>query len=75
MAQAVSGLQKAIYTGSVASPPGIVFAASADSGVNAADMLKAALSANGGRGGGSPRVAQGTMPDAEALQRILKALQ
>ncbi|MGH7654042.1 MAG: alanyl-tRNA editing protein [Gemmatimonadaceae bacterium] len=74
MAQAVSVLPKAIYVGSVASPPGIVFAASADSGVNAADALKAALSASGGRGGGSPRVAQGTVPDAEALRRVLTAL-
>jgi alanyl-tRNA synthetase len=74
MAQALSALPKVIYTGNVASPPGIVFAASADSGVSAADVLKAALSANGGRGGGSPRVAQGTVPDAEALRRVLATL-
>ncbi|MFI5232862.1 MAG: alanine--tRNA ligase-related protein [Gemmatimonadales bacterium] len=74
MAQPLSALPKVIYVGSVVSPPGIVFAASADSGVNASDVLKAALSANGGRGGGSPRVAQGTMPDAAALQRVLGAL-
>jgi alanyl-tRNA synthetase len=74
MAQAMSALPKAIYVGSVASPPGIVFAASADSGVNAGDALKAALSANGGRGGGSPRVAQGTVPDAAALQRVIASL-
>lgn len=70
MAQAMSALPKAIYVGSVASPPGIVFAASADSGVNAGELLKSALTANGGRGGGSPRVAQGTVPDAAALQRV-----
>jgi alanyl-tRNA synthetase len=74
MAQAIALLPKVIYTGSVASPPGIVFAASADSGVNAGELLKAALSANGGRGGGSPRVAQGTVPDAAALQRVTSAL-
>jgi alanyl-tRNA synthetase len=74
MAQAVSALPKAVYVGSVATPPGIVFAASADSGVNASELLKAALGANGGRGGGSPRVAQGTVPDAAALKLVLAAL-
>ena len=74
MAQAIALLPKAVYVGSVASPPGIVFAASADSGVNAGELLKAALTANGGRGGGSPRVAQGTVPDAAALQNVLQLL-
>ena len=74
MAQAISALPKATYRGSVASPPGIVFAASADSGVNAGELLKAALGANGGRGGGSPRIAQGTVADAAALQRVLGLL-
>jgi alanyl-tRNA synthetase len=70
----MSALPKVVYLGSVVAPPGIVFAASADSGVNAGEALKTALSANGGRGGGSPRVAQGTVPDAAALQRVLAAL-
>jgi alanyl-tRNA synthetase len=74
MAQAMAALPKATYTGTVASPPGIVFAASADSGVNAGEVLKAALSTHGGRGGGSPRVAQGTVADGAALQRVLSAL-
>ena len=74
MATAMALLPKVIYTGTVAAPPGIVFAASADSGVNAGELLKAALSANGGRGGGSPRVAQGTVPDAAALQKVTSAL-
>jgi alanyl-tRNA synthetase len=74
MAQAIALLPNAVYVGSVASPPGIVFAASADSGVNAGELLKTALTANGGRGGGSPRVAQGTVPDAAALQRVIQLL-
>jgi alanyl-tRNA synthetase len=74
MAQAISALPKAVYVGSVSSPPGIVFAASADSGVNAGVLLKAALTANGGRGGGSSRLAQGTVADGEALVRVLSAL-
>jgi alanyl-tRNA synthetase len=74
MAQAISALPKVMYVGTVTSPPGIVFATSADSGVNAGELLKAALGANGGRGGGSPRVAQGTVADAAALERVVKAL-
>jgi alanyl-tRNA synthetase len=74
MAQAIAALPNVIYVGSVASPPGVVFAASADSGANATEVLRAALSANGGRGGGSPRVAQGTVPDAAALKRVLEAI-
>ena len=74
MAQAMAALPRAIYVGTVASPPGIVFAASADSAVNAGETLKAALTANGGRGGGSPRVAQGTVVDAAALKRVLASL-
>jgi len=74
MAQAMGALPKAVYIGSVASPPGIVLAASADSGINAGELLKAALAANGGRGGGSPRIAQGTVADAAALERVLESL-
>lgn len=74
MAQAVSALSKAIFVGTVAAPPGVVFAASADSDLNAGALLKAALAANGGRGGGSPRVAQGTVADAAALQKVLLTL-
>ena len=74
MAQALANMPNAVYLGTVASPPGIVFAASADSGINAGELLKAALAANGGRGGGSPRVAQGTVPDTAALQRVIAAI-
>ena len=74
MAQAFAALPKAVYIGTAAAPPGIVLAASADSGINAGELLKAALTANGGRGGGSPRVAQGTVPDAAALALVLAAL-
>jgi alanyl-tRNA synthetase len=51
-----------------------VLAASEDSGLNAGVMLKATLAAHGGRGGGSPRVAQGTVGDAASLEAIVAAL-
>jgi len=74
MGQAVSTLPKAVFIGATASPPAVVFAASEDSGVNAGAVLKGALAAQGGRGGGSPRVAQGTVADAAALEEIVREL-
>lgn len=53
---------------------GVLLAASADSGVDAGALLKGALGALGGRGGGSPRQAQGTLPDAERLAALAAAL-
>jgi alanyl-tRNA synthetase len=67
IAQALSAMPRVMFIGTVASPPTIVFAASDDSGVNAGAALKTVLAALGGRGGGSPRAAQGTVPDTAAL--------
>ncbi|MES2522701.1 MAG: alanyl-tRNA editing protein [Gemmatimonadota bacterium] len=49
---------------------GIMLAAAPDSGVDAGAALKAALSEVGGRGGGSPRSAQGSVADATAAARV-----
>jgi alanyl-tRNA synthetase len=51
-------------------PPGILLAASADSGVHAGNTLKAALARHGGRGGGNAGLAQGTVPSREALEKV-----
>ena len=69
LAQAVATLPKAVFVGVAASPPGLVVAASEDSGRDAAAMLRSVLAPAGGRGGGTPRLAQGTVP-AEALERV-----
>lgn len=52
---------------------GILLAASPESGVDAGKQLKAVLLAHGGRGGGSPRLAQGTLPP-ERLEPARHAL-
>lgn len=52
---------------------GVLLAASAESGVDAGPVLRAALQAHGGRGGGSPRLAQGTVP-ADARSAVREAL-
>jgi alanyl-tRNA synthetase len=53
---------------------GVLLAASADSGVDAGQALRPALQAAGGRGGGSPRVAQGAVASPSALPALITAL-
>jgi alanyl-tRNA synthetase len=53
---------------------GVLLATAADSAVDAGASLKAALQAVGGRGGGSPRLAQGSVPDIARLPELLSAL-
>jgi alanyl-tRNA synthetase len=43
-------------------------------GIDAGKLLKAALSQAGGRGGGNPRMAQGSLPSREALEQVLNVL-
>jgi alanyl-tRNA synthetase len=74
LAQAYSMLPKAVFIGAVDDPPAVLLAASEDSGVDAGRVLKAALTAVGGRGGGSPRIAQGSVPGLELIPRVLDAL-
>ncbi|HVT38802.1 MAG TPA: DHHA1 domain-containing protein [Gemmatimonadaceae bacterium] len=74
LALAASRLPRALFIGTTASPPAVVLAASEDSGVNAGTVLRAALDKHGGRGGGSPRVAQGTVGDVASLEALVSEL-
>jgi alanyl-tRNA synthetase len=74
VAQAYAALPGAIFIAAVEAPPSILLAASPDSGINAGAMLKGLLDANGGRGGGSAALAQGTVPSAANLERVLLSL-
>ena len=74
LALAFCALPRTVYSAIIASPPAILIAASDDSGIDAGRVLKAALTAAGGRGGGSPRLAQGTVPDTAALLSVEQAL-
>ncbi len=65
---------KAVFTGVIEDPPAVLLATSADSGVDAGAVLKSALSASGGRGGGSARMAQGSAGSREALDAVLMRL-
>jgi alanyl-tRNA synthetase len=74
MAQGVASLERATLVAIAAEPPTIWFATSADSGVDAGARLKPALAAVSGRGGGAPRLAQGTAPTREALDQVCVAI-
>jgi alanyl-tRNA synthetase len=74
LAQAVAAMPRASFVGWTADPPAIVVSASADSGVDAGAVLKSALGAVGGRGGGNARLAQGTAPSAAVMEQVVSLL-
>jgi alanyl-tRNA synthetase len=74
MAQAAFALPRVVVVGALASPPSVLLAASDDSGLDAGRTLRERLAAVGGRGGGSPRLAQGSVPDSSALDAVVAAL-
>jgi alanyl-tRNA synthetase len=53
---------------------GVLMATAADTGIDAGQQLRTALQAVGGRGGGSPRLAQGAVPDPSQLPVVLESL-
>jgi alanyl-tRNA synthetase len=53
---------------------GVLMATAADTGIDAGQRLRTALQAVGGRGGGSPRLAQGAVPDPSQLHAVLEQL-
>lgn len=62
LVQAVLALGPSVVLAYSPSTGGVMLGASDGSGVNAGITLKALLAQVGGRGGGSPRLAQGTVP-------------
>ncbi|MGH7594019.1 MAG: alanyl-tRNA editing protein [Gemmatimonadales bacterium] len=74
MAQAINSQGRVVFAAIAMSPPTIYFATSADSGVNAGAVLKQALAAVGGRGGGSARMAQGTAATIAAAEAVAIAV-
>lgn len=75
LAQAFASMPKAVFVGSVVSPPAVLLAASPDSGIDAAGVLKNLLTSVGGRGGGSPTLAQGIVPGRSQLELVLASIQ
>jgi len=71
---AVAALPGAVFVGTSVEPPAVLVASSGSSGVDAGAVLKAALAAVGGKGGGSPRLAQGSVPSAGVLSQVVDAI-
>jgi alanyl-tRNA synthetase len=74
MAQSIAPLERAVFIGMVAGSATILLATSADSGVDAGARLRPLLEAAGGRGGGSPRLARGSLPEPAAVEGVLRQL-
>jgi alanyl-tRNA synthetase len=74
LAQAAFSFPSVVVVGALMNPPSVLLATSEDSGVDAGKLLKERLSALGGRGGGSPRLAQGSVPDVSAVETLVNQL-
>ncbi|HRJ20224.1 MAG TPA: DHHA1 domain-containing protein [Bryobacteraceae bacterium] len=64
----------AVFVAVLDDPPSLLLAASEDTGLNAGAMLKELLAGFEGRGGGTPRLAQGSLPSREALEGLVGRL-
>jgi alanyl-tRNA synthetase len=73
-AQSFVGAGKAMFLAVCEDPPSVLLAASPDSGVHAGERVKAAVTAAGGRGGGNPALAQGSVPSFDVLEAVVNAL-
>ena len=77
LAQALVALPQAVLVGTIADPPSLLVATAEDTRIDAAKTLREAVTKLGGRGGGSPRIAQGSVPDpgrlAQAVASVLEA--
>jgi alanyl-tRNA synthetase len=74
IAQSFTALPKAVFVAALNNPASVLLATSADSGVDAGKTLQAALSGAGGRGGGSARMAQGSVASAALLGQVMAKL-
>ncbi|HSA56805.1 MAG TPA: alanyl-tRNA editing protein [Gemmatimonadaceae bacterium] len=74
-ALAFSALPRAVFIGVSESPPSVLLVASPDAEIDAGKVLRRALEPAGGRGGGSARMAQGSVPSRDALDAVLARLE
>lgn len=74
LAQHFTAQSKAVFIAALDAPPSVLIAASEDAGIDVGKALKSALTEAGGRGGGTARMAQGSIADASKLDGLLNAL-
>ncbi len=72
LAQAFAANPRAVFLAVLEQPASLLLASAADTGVDAGAVLKAALARAGGRGGGSARLAQGTVADSPSLDAVVR---
>lgn len=75
LALAFAPLSRAMFIAASHTPPSVLVATSADSGLDAGKTLKPLLEQVGGRGGGSARLAQGSAPSADAVDQVVAMIQ
>jgi alanyl-tRNA synthetase len=74
LAQSFAAGGKAVFLAYCDQPPSLMLCVSADSGFHAGQILKAAVTAAGGRGGGNAQIAQGSVPAPDRLPAALDAI-
>lgn len=74
LAQAFVAGSKAVLLAICEDPPSVLLAASKDAGMHAGNLVKSAVTARGGRGGGSPVLGQGSVPNRAALDEVRAVL-
>jgi alanyl-tRNA synthetase len=73
-AQAYVAQGRALFLAVSKNPPSVLLAASPDSGINAGERVKTAVTAAGGRGGGNQALAQGSLPANADLDAVASSL-
>lgn len=74
LAQRYAALPGGLLVATVQTPPSLLIAAAESSGMDARALLQQALAKSAGRGGGSPRLAQGTSNDWPSLEAAVEEL-
>ncbi len=74
LAQGFTSRPGAVFVAAFDSPATVLLAVAADAGLDAGETLKTLLAQHGGRGGGSARMAQGSLPSTDRLTALLTAL-
>ncbi|MCL4402172.1 MAG: DHHA1 domain-containing protein [Acidobacteria bacterium] len=72
IAQSFTARSKAVFLGVLENPPSVLLAVSEDAGIDAGKAVKSSVMQSGGRGGGTARMAQGSVPGTESLQKVLE---
>jgi alanyl-tRNA synthetase len=74
LARSFTAGPKAIFLAALDKPPSVIYAVSEDAGIDAGQAVRQALTDAGGRGGGSTRLGQGSVPDPALLDTVIQRL-